>query len=103
MEATIYNCSLAYFYVLDLLVLLFPILLGFARGARVGVRSSVLLLPVIISHVLLIYYSFGCGHGSGYGGVCDYLTLLMFAPKIFVLILFVVIYVKTEAKDNHKE
>ncbi|MFV1922550.1 MAG: hypothetical protein ACMZ63_08105 [Methylotenera sp.] len=83
------------FYFLDFLVLLSPILLGSFRGFKVGLRSTIVWLPVILLHLLMFYFAMGCGHGSGNGGVCDFLTLIALGPQFIALVVFYLIYKKT--------
>lgn len=94
---------IALFFFLDLLVLLSPLFLGVTRGTKIGVKSTVLWIPILMSHLVLVYFAIGCGHGSGKGGVCDFMGLLMFAPQIIVLAIFAVVYRKTGIQNSFED
>jgi len=84
------------FYLLDFLVLISPIILGFTRGRSIGVRSALVWFPVIAAHVLLFYVAMGCGHGSGTGGLCDFQYIIALGTQFIALVVFCYIYKNTK-------
>lgn len=84
------------FYLLDFLVLISPVILGFKRGSKIGVRSTLVWVPVLAAHALLFYVAMGCGHGSGNGGLCNFQYLIALGPQTIALFVFYLIYKKTE-------
>lgn len=85
------------FIVINLIALISPFLLAHFRSIKIGKKSAILLVPLLISNFFLFILSVGCGHGSG-GGLCDIVGIILVLIPVIILVLFYVIYIVTGKK-----
>ena len=69
-------------------IVLCPFVIGYKNGTRAFFTYAVYWLPILLWAIFMFMVLMGCGHGTGTGGVCDYIFIILLAPYIIGYIMY---------------